>query len=211
MKTILVLVADWANGIFSVLLAVLVTGHEAAWWHFLVGMVLSHVPDLDALPELWRRGRVVADNDNPYDHRDGLHYPLVTIGGAVLAIGLFGYWGWVLGFAIALHYLNDLYGTGWGIKLLWPFSKRNYKFFARRVNQPKQVLIARGDWDGLSNQERRLQFIVSWTAEELPSYLIRWGMDNWITVYYLRLNIICVVEYVLFGAALLGMVWYLVL
>jgi LexA-binding, inner membrane-associated putative hydrolase len=209
MRNVLALLADWANGIFSIFLAVLVTGNEAAWWHFLVGVLLSHLPDLDALPELWQRGKVAASSENPYDHRQGLHYPMAILLIALLLVWQLGYWGWVIFFSFLLHYSNDLYGTGWGIKLFWPFSSRNYKFFTRRVNRLKRLLITSGDWELVAPTERRLQFVVSWSAEELPTYFKRWGIENWISEYYLKPNPICLTEYLLFGMAVVGMVWYL--
>ena len=141
MSYILVLLADWANGIFAVVLASLVSSTEVAWWHYFVGIALSHSPDLDALPELWRRGRVGADAEHESDHRDGLHYPLALLAVGVLATWLFGYWGWVMLFSLMLHLVNDLYGTGWGLKLFWPLSNRQYKLLGRRVNMAKCFYI----------------------------------------------------------------------
>ena len=117
MKNILALLADWANGIFAVLMASWWLGVEPLWWYFLIGIAMSHLPDLDAVPELIRRGKVSASADNAYDHREGLHYPIIIIGLGGIAAYLFPYWGLVLLIALLLHLVNDLYGTGWGIKL----------------------------------------------------------------------------------------------
>jgi membrane-bound metal-dependent hydrolase YbcI (DUF457 family) len=38
------------------------------------------------------------------------------------------FWGCVFSLAITLHFLRDSLGTGWGVKLLWPLSNKNYKF-----------------------------------------------------------------------------------
>ncbi len=60
MKSILALLADWANGIFAVLLAATILGLDPLWWHFIVGIVLAMSPDIDAIPELLARGKVAS-------------------------------------------------------------------------------------------------------------------------------------------------------
>ncbi|MCA9366233.1 metal-dependent hydrolase [Candidatus Kaiserbacteria bacterium] len=203
MKNILVLLADWANGIFAVLLASWCTGAEVVWWYFLVGILLAMCPDLDAIPELWRRGKLAASSEHPTDHRDGLHYPIVFIVAGTLLAWWLGFWGFVFLFATLLHFINDLYGTGWGIKLLWPFTSHNYKFLGRRVNRLKFLLVSDGDWAHINTSERRLRLLVSWSKDELPSYIDRWGDEDWIERWYLRLNWISCIEYGLFGIALI--------
>lgn len=195
------LLADWANGIFAVLLASLITGVEVQWWHLLVGIGLSHLPDIDALPELLRRGRVAASAAHPHDHRTFLHYPIVAVVVALIAISVAGYWGWVLALAMMLHLVNDLYGTGWGVALFWPWSGRTYKIFGRRVNRLKYVLQSEQDWQRIPVAERRLRWVVSWSSAELPRYITRWGVEEWIPVWYYRLNWVSGIEYTLFITA----------
>lgn len=109
-----------------------------------------------------------------------------------------------------LHLVNDLYGTGWGLPLLWPLSARRYKFFARRVNRMKYMLHEDGDWEKLPPDELRLRLVVSWSKEEFGHYIVRWGVENWIERIYLRSNWISVTEYVLFMVAcVLLIVWML--
>jgi hypothetical protein len=201
MKYVLALLADWANGIFAVLIASAITGTEVLWWHYVIGIALSHGPDIDAIPELWRRGKVAASAENPHDHRDGLHYPLLLVPVLFVFPMWFGYFGWVLWCAVVLHFVNDMYGTGWGLKLGWPFSSRSYKFLCRRVNRSKGQLQSEGLWQTLPESERKLRILVSWSATELPDYQRRWGMEQWIDVCYLRFNWISAVEYSLFIAA----------
>lgn len=200
-KNILVLLADWANGIFAVLLATYLTGTDIVWWHFLVGIIFSHLLDLDAVPDLWRRGRV-GGAASKKDHRDTLHYPIVVLPLAASSIVLVGYWGWMLFFAVLLHFINDLYGTGWGIKLLWPFSHTKFKLLGRRVNQPKYILLENDLWDELPHSERRLRLWVSWSAAEAPQYFRRYGMDNWLEDYYIRGSVVAYIEYTLFLSAI---------
>lgn len=199
-KNILALLADWANGIFAVLLASHITGTEIIWWHFLLGIVFSHLLDLDAVPDFLQRGMIggaIAEKD----HRDGLHYPLLVIPLAVASILYIGYWGWVVLFALVLHFMNDLYGTGWGIQIFWPFSRRRFKVLGRRVNQPKYILIENGLWDELPHSERRLRFFVTWSVDEISHYFCTYGMDNWVDTYYARGSVVAYIEYVLFTTA----------
>jgi hypothetical protein len=205
MKNLVSLLADWANGIFAVLIASWWFGIDPLWWHFLVGLVLSHAPDIDAIPELLKRGKVAASAEHPHDHRDALHYPVILITLAVAVAYLLPYWGTIFLIVVILHLINDLYGTGWGIKLFWPLSKRNYKVLGRRVNRLKYLLEQDGDWDKQTHEERRLKWLVSWSPEELPKYMTRWGIDNWIPKYYFHFNSISLVEYGLFIIAVVLM------
>jgi len=198
MKEILALLADFANGIFAIVLASYITSTEVLWWYFPVGILLAMSPDLDAIPELLKRGRVSASSEYTKDHREGLHYPIFFIFIGILLSYFYGFWGYTFLLAIILHFINDLYGTGWGIPALWPKTKRRYKFLGRRVNRMKSVLVEDGDWDNLSHSERKLRLIVSWEESELATYIKKWGVDKWIEKYYLRINWISGIEYSLF-------------
>jgi hypothetical protein len=202
MKNILALLADWANGIFAVLLAAAIVGIDPLWWHFIVGIVLAMSPDIDAIPELLMRGRVSASAAHTRDHRTFLHYPIISLPLGFLAAYTFGYWGLVWCISLCLHLLNDLYGTGWGLALFYPLSTRHYKFFTRRVNQSSKMLKAAMIWHNLPAQERKLRLLVSWSKAELPSYIVRYGIDNWIRQCYLTINPISITEYSLFALAL---------
>ncbi len=201
MKYILVLLADWANGLFALVAALYITDEEWQWWFIPAAVVLSHLPDIDALPELLRRGRVSASAEHVSDHRTLLHYPLLAIVVCVLFALYGGFWGILIAIVIPLHLLNDLYGTGWGLALFWPFTSRHYKLCGRRVNRLKRILIEDSDWQSLPESERRFRIIVSWSGNEIPAYIRRWGVDDWIALWYLRLNWISGVEYVLFFIA----------
>jgi len=198
MKEILALLADFANGIFAIIFASYITNTEVLWWYFPIGILLAMSPDLDAIPELLKRGRVSASSEYATDHREGLHYPIIFIFIGTLLSYFYGFWGYTFLLAIILHFINDLYGTGWGIPALWPKNKKRYKFLGRRVNRMKSVLIEDGDWEKLSNSERKLRLVVSWEESELTSYIQKWGVDKWIEKYYLRINWISGVEYSLF-------------
>ncbi len=203
MKNVLALLADWANGIFAVLLASSIMGIDPLWWHFVIGIMLAMSPDVDAIPELLARGKVASSAEHIRDHRTFLHYPIISIPLGLLAWYSFGYWGLLWLIALVLHLINDLYGTGWGLAILYPFSKRHYKFFTRRVNQAPALLQQTGIWDSLAHEERHVRVIVSWSKGELPTYISKFGMDNWIEYCYLRLNPITIIDYSLFSIAVL--------
>ncbi|MEX0917727.1 MAG: metal-dependent hydrolase [Candidatus Paceibacterota bacterium] len=204
MKALLALLADIANGLFAVVFAGLLTGTEVVWWHFLVGIPLAMCPDLDALPELLRRGKVGASGEHAHDHREALHYPVLFVLAGVAFAYFVPYWGWMFLAATILHFVNDFYGTGWGIPVLWPLTNRRYKLLGRRVNRLRTILEANGDWDSIPEEERTLRLVVSWSHDELRDYIRKWGLDEWIGPYYLRLNWISGIEYVLFLLSLIA-------
>jgi LexA-binding, inner membrane-associated putative hydrolase len=201
MKKILALLADFANGIFATVLAGVITGIDPTW-HFLVGIVLAMSPDLDAIPELLKKGSVAASKDNPHDHREALHFPIIFIIVGLIIIMVSPFWGWLFLIATTLHFINDLYGTGWGIPIFWPLSKSRFKFFGRRANLQKSILIEKGLWSGLSEEERKLRLVVSWSSAELGEYITRYGIEDWVEKYYLRFNWVSLTEYFLFVLAL---------
>jgi hypothetical protein len=203
MKNVLPLLADWANGIFAVLLAAYLLGIDPLWWHFLIGIIFAMSPDIDAIPELLIRGKVAASAAYTKDHRTFLHYPALAIPLGLLAWYVAGYWGLVWFIALVLHLINDLYGTGWGLPLLYPVSARHYKFFARRVNRVPALLRETGEWDKLDESERRVGVVTSWSKLELPHYIARYGVDDWIRYWYLMFNPTMLIEYALFATAML--------
>lgn len=198
MRNLLPLLADFANGIFAVALAASVTGTPIAWWHFAVGVVCAMLPDVDAIPELVTRKKISASVVHEGDHRELLHYPLAWLAVGGLLAWTYGFFGFVFLIAVMLHFLNDLYGTGWGIAVFWPLSRRRYKLLGRRVNRMKSALVQSGDWSQLPQGERSLRPVVSWSREELGGYIRKYGIDEWVTPYYLRLNWISGLEYALF-------------
>lgn len=203
MKNILSLLADFANGMFAVLLVSYITGHEIVWWYFIIGIVLAMSPDIDAIPEIMSRGKVAASPEHPRDHRTFLHYPIVAISLGLLATWLVPFWGFVWFVALMFHLVNDLYGTGWGLPLLYPVTGSHYKFFVRRANQSPDLLKERGLWEALPGSESTLRFVVSWRKDELLWYILQYGMDDWIDRCYLRVNPIMVTEYSLFLLAVI--------
>ncbi len=127
MKLLLPIVADVGHGILATFIAGLVL-HVPLTWHFLVGIAFALLPDIDAVPRLLRTGSAVATKDDPQDHREFLHYPILFLLGGILISVFSMFWGLLFLSATMFHFLNDTWGTGYGIAWAWPFSKQNLKF-----------------------------------------------------------------------------------
>ncbi len=189
---------------FALLFVAEITDTQLVWWYIPIAILFSHTPDVDTLPELFHRKKVAASSAFVSDHRTFLHYPIISLPFGIVSGFLFGFWGWVWCVALILHLLNDLYGTGWGLPLLWPVSTRRYKVLGRRVNRLKYLLQQSGQYQRLPHNERKLCFAVSWSAKEPPEYIQKWGMEDWIEKIYMRLTWISGIEYLLFiGACVL--------
>lgn len=157
--------ADAGLGVLAALFICSLFSVEPTVTYVLVGIVFAYIPDIDwALDKhFWKTGHVAAYSGNPYDHREGLHKPL-------LWALLISTWGIVFGglepfialVATTLHFLHDTVGTGWGMPWLWPLTKRRFKFFATKEN----TLTLRSPF-------------VSWSYEELPAFIVKYGRSNW--------------------------------
>ena len=193
--------ADWANGLIALFVTHYFYDFTFAWWQVPAALLMAMSPDIDAIPELYKRGKVSASADYETDHREGLHYPLIIVPVLFILAYVFGAWFFMFAVAVFLHFINDLYGTGWGLKLFWPFSKNNFKILGRKVNWSKADLHASNQWNTVSDDDKRLRFLVSWSPIELPKYIRRWGIDDWIPGVYLKINWISAIEYSIFFAA----------
>lgn len=201
MKSLLALLADWANGIFALLGASWLTGTDILFWHVPIALLLASLPDIDAIPELITRGKVASSREHERDHRTFLHYPVVA---CVFVVALWwqgSFFAVLTAIALVLHLLNDLYGTGWGLPLFWPLSGTHYKLLMRRVNRLQSTLVRTGEWNTLEESERRLRVLVAWSKAELPAYIRRWGQEDWIDDTYCRVTWISVIEFTLFAMA----------
>jgi len=148
-----------------------------------------------------KRGKVAASNQYAHDHREALHFPVLFLVTGIILLQFDVFWGTMFLVATMLHFVNDLYGTGWGIPLLWPLTNRRFKLLGRRANLLKQILQEKGLWDTLPQDERRLRLVVTWSYDELSEYIQKYGIDDWIDRYYLRINWISGIEYTLFVLA----------
>jgi len=179
MKKVLPLLADVGHGILAVLSVGLLLEVPLSW-HFFVGVLIALLPDVDAIPRLFRTGSVMPTTEDPLDHRDYLHFPvLFIIFGIILCAGSL-FWGLVFIVATVLHFLNDTWGTGDGIMWLWPLSRKKYKW--SKIDTWK--------WDFYTNVAKNEK-------------------DEWINASYLQITSISIIEYTTFIVAVLFLVLYL--
>jgi len=180
MKILLALLADIANGIFATLITATLFGVEPTW-HYFVGIAFTFIPDIDII--------FVKDGD----HRSGLHFPVVFITLGIIFIFISGFWGTLFLIATMLHFVNDMYGTGWGVPLFWPLSKKRYKLFSRK-----------GDpfTEKREDDVVPVKSVVTWTEDELKQHEEKYGNKNWIEDTYLRVTWISVTQYTIFTIAL---------
>jgi hypothetical protein len=189
---------DIIAGITLTHLVGLLFGFDPSVTHVLIGIVFALLPDLDFAYHYLRTSQVSAYKGHIEDHRDGLHYPLLYLPiGSGLTWLLFGEEWAVLFFLGSLsHFLHDSVGIGWGIKWLFPFTSKNYKFFCEKDGE-------------LSNR-----LVVSWTQRELTEVISAKGDKNWIANLFWkpirtgRLSVMLVVEFAVPLLLILGYVFW---
>lgn len=147
-------------------------GVDLTWTYLALGVFSALLPDLDAIPEFWRHGNVSAHAENCRDHREGFHYPIpIVVIGTTFLMATFGVVpATIFSLSVLSHFIHDSFGTGWGVKWLWPFSKRNFKFYTDKENEY-----------GQRNSDRLL--VVSWTPEELNRAIKLYGVRDWFPTY----------------------------
>ncbi|MEK7110779.1 MAG: metal-dependent hydrolase [Patescibacteria group bacterium] len=172
---------DIAAGIF---IAIIITGSASpALGLVILSVIFALLPDADFFLHALRRGNVFGKW--AHEHRDLFHKPLLYIPLGVLALLPFG-GEFVQVFVVAslFHFLHDTVGMGWGVKLFWPFSKRNYKFF--------------GGEDKLFSSK----FMTSWSDKELREMVAARNAENWVKKFYFRPHPLGLFEYAMLLLAL---------
>lgn len=156
-----------------------------------ISILLAIFPDIDAVITIIKKGFKSLD----HRHRNIFHYPIIHFFIAVF-IALFNLkFGALFLLNTFGHFLHDSIGIGWGVKWLWPFSKRNYKFFHPFL---------------LKNKKLKLGFLLSITDEELNEESFRqYGESDWFKKYYLRPSLIFIVEFIFFLISLFVLYFYL--
>ncbi len=177
---------DIIAGIVLAHLVGLLLGFDPSITHVLMGIAFALLPDLDFVYHYLRTSQVSAYKGHIEDHRDGLHYPLLYIPIGTTLIFLLYTDAWALLFCLCSlsHFLHDSVGIGWGIKWLFPFTSKNYKFFCEKDGKLSSKLI------------------VFWTQSELREMIYVKGDKNWITNLFWKpiktghLNVMLVIEFV---------------
>jgi hypothetical protein len=174
-------------GLITALIAHRWFGVEMSWLLCLVGVVSALLPDIDALPEWWKNGRVAAHSGNVHDHRNGLHYPTITTPSvfAIVAVAVYAHtyiesgtgnwsqvWFWASFVAVNvfIHFILESFGPGWGIRWIFiprmPNTWSNYKFFCDQENKPS--------W----------HFLTSWRHDEIKQVIFTHGDKDWLRKYF---------------------------
>lgn len=149
-----------------------------------LGIIFALLPDIDMLWYLLRKSRA-------HDHRSYPHYPLLwvpIIAGVYIVSEPIGI---LLLVCIALHLIHDTIGLGWGIRWLWPFSNKKFRFLSPTGNN--------GGWE----------FFRTWMPSEEEALSKQQHDPHWVRTYYLRPNTIGFVEYAVFLLGLTALYFYM--
>lgn len=152
-----------------------------------INIFFSYIPDIDTIFELISRKRIGGKVQG--FHREITHYPAIYIPVALLIYFIWGsMWAVIFSLNLLIHHILDSFDGAWGIKWLWPISKKRYKFFADQ----KTGKVS-------SN------FIASWEDKELNLIVAKYGDNNWFRNRYLRVTptLIFEVSSVIIGLILL--------
>ena len=173
---------------FDIGAGILVAIFTSAYFHVhirellvLGGILFALSPDADFILHYFKNG--ISRED--YQHRNMIHYPLLFLPiGTLVAYLIAGKVWAVLFFVGALsHFVHDSIAIGWGIKWLYPFSKKNYVFLYHYSKVKKRGL-------------RKLVFAFDKnTLNEVVAE--HWG-DDWFRDIYYHWHPIAIVEFGVF-------------
>ena len=184
--------ADFGHGLLLTVLLLMVFELDPTWLYFLLGILFSVLPDLDGVREFFRFGYINAGEHG--DHREGLHYPLVWLLAGVSWMLFMPFLGTLFTLCVFVHFLNDSWGTGWGVQWLWPYSEKSYKFFSRN-NVCSDVTLQ--------------SLVTSWDAEGRRYTARTYSKPNWLEYNYGRFTIVSVMEYGAFIAGFIATILFL--
>lgn len=175
---------DIGLGIVSAILISKIFSLKLSTGLILYGILFALFPDIDFLIGLLSK--------KTYQRRDSLtHYPLLylPLGWIILWLSLEKIMASLFILATFLHFLHDGIGTSWGLKWLYPFKEKWYKFFGRKFGE--------------------LKFLASWTPEELGRDVQLHRQDRWIRESYFRPSPILITEVVGLLIAIVSLVFWL--
>lgn len=130
----------------------------------LLGAIFALLPDIDFIFEFIKRGTVGGKKLGA--HRVLTHIPLLFVLPAALLYVFFGAPVTALfTLCIIWHFVHDSNAMGYGNRLLWPFSKRFYKFFSDKQGNYQY------NWSHI---------LVSWSKSEVEALHAQHGNDAWI-------------------------------
>lgn len=158
-----------------------------------ISILLAFLPDTDAVFTIIKKGIKSLD----HRHRNIFHYPIIYfLIGIFIALFIELKFGVFFLINVFGHFLHDSIGIGWGVKWLWPFSRKLYKISFSESHAGKKPKI----W-----------FLYEFTDEELdsPEFNFKYGDPNWIRNIYLRPSLISIVELIFFFLSLIILYVYL--
>jgi hypothetical protein len=181
---------DIGVGILTAVFAGHFFGVDLSFWLVFFSVSCALLPDADFLYFYPKR------HDTKYDHkhRDLIHYPLLYLPiGTVLIWVIFGQiWGVTFFIASFIHFLHDSIGIGWGIKWLFPLTKNSYSFF----------------YLYLGKKMNRRNMIFTFTDENLPDLVRKYGDPDWVKNIYFKWHPIAQAEFAVFILSLLILLLY---
>jgi len=168
-------------GLITALVAHHTFGAEMNWSLCIIAVLAAYLPDIDALSEWRKKGKVAAHSGNVCDSRDGLHYPTITTPSVFVIVAATVYswtedwsqtWFWAVLVAanVFIHFVIDSFGPGWGVKWLFiphaPKTWSNYKLFCDRDGTPS------------------LRVLMSWKHTEIKQVIFMHGDKDWLQKYF---------------------------
>jgi membrane-bound metal-dependent hydrolase YbcI (DUF457 family) len=169
---------DIAFGILLSLFAKHYLHMQITVWLVLVCVLFSMAPDMDALFFLLTGKKI------NFKHRELLHYPVIfAILGMAVYIVFGREWGILFLLGIAWHFFNDVAGClGWGIRLFWPFSRKNFRIQLVPIHQAP------------GKPKLPYKFLYIWTPEEVEKNAAQYGDPDWIRNIFFRINSLLIIE-----------------
>jgi membrane-bound metal-dependent hydrolase YbcI (DUF457 family) len=126
------MILDLAAGILLSILTSALFSEPLTLLLLAAGIFFAVLPDLDVL---WSRARPGENwwDKGVWSHREFTHYPALYVVATIVLALVSPVYAFMLGLGGLYHLLHDSYGTGWGIKWLWPFSENRYTFYLYQV------------------------------------------------------------------------------
>lgn len=151
----------WLDVVIGVMISLVLskTFNQPFFLPVIIGIFFVFLPDVDLAIWLVRhRGKL---DRWSHEHRKLLHYPIIylSLGYIITQTVLNDFYALLFLTCSFFHFFHDSFGIGWGIKWLFPFSRKNFKFLEKH-----------------SDEKRRL--VASWNEQELKAMVEKWGRDD---------------------------------
>ena len=157
----------------------------------LAGIAFSLGPDADFLLHYIKHG--ISRHD--YKHRNGLHFPLLYVPIGTFLMYFLGGQAWATLFLMASlsHFIHDSIAIGWGIKWLYPFSKKNFIFLYHYSKKQRKGI-------------RKL--VLALDGNRLTEMIEEHWTDDWIRAIYYNWHPIAILEFSVFLSSFMLLYFY---